>query len=481
MGWVLTYSKSISFKLIICITAISDRTGMLNHAWNIFTSGCTCLNTSLMCTPKSKTPCIKEIHKLKIYITMRDSLFIRCQPTRCQRTACPCITSPCTTNNSTVTNAARNYKVPQDFSPIKKPSIISQFTKPSFPQRANNQLRKLGLRILTLSSLKRWLTTLVTCQEVVAEAAWDSQTFILQISNNWCGKEKVSKISIQKKKGESTRTSITDKTSSKKGIILMRELTRKLNEGDSHLPPTDPTSILMKSLNSLSSKSLSWSLSHAVSVKKASTISTSWCCTKKKRTTVVAANARLAGSCSRAMRIWNDTSKTLSITRNLKAKNPFRSKKFKRILKRKTKPTNKTSLLTFQKIKRIIVPNLKIMMTNLRGTKSNLLKRSSCRKMTRNKRRPQEMAASKVVKSPIRRTLRTIVTSVGSTLLMQSNFYITRAAKNTSSWWSKLQSRWRLTPTRRTRGAKTRKKNQVQICQNESPTSRVQVSSKRLS
>lgn len=133
------------------------------------------------------------------------------------------------------------------------------------------------------------------------------------------------------------------------------------------------------------------------------------------------------------MRIWNDTSKTLSITRNLKAKNPFRSKKFKRILKRKTKPTNKTSLLTFQKIKRIIVPNLKIMMTNLRGTKSNLLKRSSCRKMTRNKRRPQEMAANKVVKSPIRRTLRTIVTSVGSTLLMQSSFYITRAAKNTSS------------------------------------------------
>ena len=222
-----------------------------------------------MSIQKSKSPCIREFRKWKIHITMIDNLFIKCQPTLCQHT--PRLS---TTSSPNATNAASHSKVKQDFSPIKRRSTSSQFIKPSSPQRANNQLKKSGLRILTLSSLRLWLTTLVTCQEVVAEAAWDSKIFTLQMFNNWCGKEKDSKISVQRTKGERMQISITDKTSSKKGIILRLESTRSLNEGNSHLPPKDPTSISMRFLSNLSSKSPSWSLSHVISAGRDSTTST---------------------------------------------------------------------------------------------------------------------------------------------------------------------------------------------------------------
>jgi hypothetical protein len=137
----------------------------------------------------------------------------------------------------------------------------------------------------------------------------------------------------------------------------------------------------------------------------------------------LAVNARLARSGSRAMRTWNDISKTLVTSRDLKTRNPFRSKKSKRILIKETKTTNRMSLLTFPKTKGTIVPNLKTTTKNLSETKNNLLKRSKIRKMTRSKKRLQEMAASKVARSLNRRTLRT--------LPKRSSLKIISGAKNT--------------------------------------------------
>ena len=192
---------------------------------------------------------------------------------------------------------------------------------------------------------------------------------------------------------------------------------------------------------------------------------------------VLAASVRFARNGSRVMRTWNDISRTLGTSRNLKATNPFRSKKFQRILINETKWISRKSPLTFQKTKGIIAPNLMITITSLSGTKSNLQKKSNLRKMSRSKKKLQERAASKVAKSSNRRKLRTIVTSAMWTSPKQSSLKIISGAKNTSSRWSKPQSRWRLTP-RKTRRANALKNNQVQICQIGNPTNRVQVSSK---
>jgi len=125
------------------------------------------------------------------------------------------------------------------------------------------------------------------------------------------------------------------------------------------------------------------------------------------------------------MRTWNDISKTLVTSRDLKIRNPFRSKKSKRVLIKETKTTNRMSLLIFQKTKGIIVPNLRITTKNLSETKNNLLKRTKTRKMTRSKKRLQEMAASKVARILNKRTLRT--------LPKRSSLKIIKRAKNTSS------------------------------------------------